>query len=46
MEPLDLLLELDQLFFLFYDFIFISFFIPVLHFDLIKLGVTLNDLYW
>jgi hypothetical protein len=45
MEPLNFLLDLDQLFFLFCRFIFISFFIPVLHLDLIKLGISLNDLY-
>jgi hypothetical protein len=45
-EPLYFLLDLDQLLFLCCSFIFFSFLIPVLHLDLIKLSVTLNDLYW
>jgi hypothetical protein len=43
MEPIDFVLDSDQLLLLlFYGFIFI----PVLHLDLIELGVALNDLCW
>jgi hypothetical protein len=45
-EHLYFLLDPDQ-FFLFYNhFDFLSFLIPVLHLDLIKLGVTMDDLKW
>jgi hypothetical protein len=44
-EPLHFLLDLDQLFFIFYSFVFISFFILVLHLNLIKLSAALNGLY-
>jgi hypothetical protein len=45
-EPLDLLLDSDQFLLFFCGFIFVSFFIPVLHLDLIELDVALNDLWW
>jgi hypothetical protein len=45
MEPLHFMLDSDQLL-LFCSFIFISFFIPVLHLDLIELGIALNELCW
>jgi hypothetical protein len=44
-EPFNFLLGSDQ-FLLFCGFVFISFFVPVLHMDLIKLGIALNDLCW
>jgi hypothetical protein len=44
-ESLDFLLDSDQHLLLFCSLVFISFFIPVLHLDLIKLGVALNELY-
>jgi hypothetical protein len=44
MEPLNFLLDSDQFLLLFYDFVFISIFILVLHLDLIKLDIALNDL--
>jgi hypothetical protein len=42
MEPLDFLLDSDQLL-LFCSFVFVSFFILVLHLDLTGLCITLND---
>jgi hypothetical protein len=44
MEPLNFLLDSDQFLLLFYGFVFISIFILVLHLDLIKLDIALNDL--
>jgi hypothetical protein len=44
-EPLNFLLDPDQ-FLLFCDFVFLSFFIPVVHMDLVELDVALNDLCW
>jgi hypothetical protein len=44
-EPLNFLLDSNELFFLFCSCIFISFFVPVLYSDLIELSVTLNELY-
>jgi hypothetical protein len=44
-EPLYFLLDPNQLLLLYYGFIFFSFLVLVLHLDLIKLGVALNDLY-
>jgi hypothetical protein len=43
-EPLYLLLDPDQLFQLYCGFIFFNFLVLVLHLNLIKLSVTLNDL--
>jgi hypothetical protein len=45
-EPLDFLLDSNQLLLFFYGFVFISFLIPVLHLDLVKLRIILNDLCW
>jgi hypothetical protein len=45
-EPLNFHLDADQFLLLFCGFAFISFFIPVLHLDLVGLGVALNDLCW
>jgi hypothetical protein len=45
-EPLDFLLDFDQLLLFFYDFVFISLFVPVLHMDSVELDATLNDLCW
>jgi hypothetical protein len=45
-EPLDFLLDSEQLLLLFYNFIFISFFVPVLHLKLVVLSAALNDLRW
>jgi hypothetical protein len=45
-EPFNFLLNSDQFLLLFYDFVFVRFFIPVLHMDLIELDVALNDLCW
>jgi hypothetical protein len=43
-EPLNFLLDSNQFLLLFYDFVFIRFFIPVLHLDLVGLGIIFNDL--
>jgi hypothetical protein len=45
-EPLYLLLDPNQLFLLCCGFVFFSFLVPVLHLNLIKLDIALNDLYW
>jgi hypothetical protein len=44
MEPLNFLLDSDQFLLLFYDFIFVIFFISILHLDSVRLGAALNDL--
>jgi hypothetical protein len=44
MEPLNLLLDSEQL--LFYSFIFEGFFLPVLYLDLFELNISFDDLYW
>jgi hypothetical protein len=43
-EPLNFLLHYDHLLLFFHSFIFIGFFILVLHFNLIELRATLSDL--
>jgi hypothetical protein len=43
-EPLYFLLDPDQFLLLFYSFDFLNFLIPVLHLDLVELGVIMNDL--
>jgi hypothetical protein len=45
-EPLYFLLDPDQFLLLYYSFDFLGFLIPVLHLDLIELGVIMNDLNW
>jgi hypothetical protein len=44
-EPLNLLLDSEQLF-LFYNFVFGGFFLPILHLDLFELDISLDDLFW
>jgi hypothetical protein len=44
-EPLYLVLDHDQIFLLCCGFIFFSFLVLVLPLNLIKLSITLNDLY-
>jgi hypothetical protein len=43
-EPLYFLLDPDQFLLLFYSFDFLGFLILVLHLDLVKLRVIVNDL--
>jgi hypothetical protein len=45
LEPLYFLLDSDQRI-LYCSFIFFCFLIPILHLDLVKLSVALNDLHW
>jgi hypothetical protein len=45
-EPLNFLLDSNQLLLLFGSFGFVGFFVLVLHLDLVKLDVALDDLYW
>jgi hypothetical protein len=42
-EPLNFLLDSDQFLLLFCGFVFISIFIPVLHWDFVGLSIALND---
>jgi hypothetical protein len=46
LEPLYFLLDSDQFLVIYSSFDFLSFLMPVLHLDLIRLGVTVNDLKW
>jgi hypothetical protein len=45
-ESLYFLVDPNQLLLLYCSFIFFSFLALVLHLDLIKLSITMNDLYW
>jgi hypothetical protein len=45
-EPLNFLLDSDQFLLLLCSIIFIGFFILVLHLNLFKLDIALDDLYW
>jgi hypothetical protein len=44
-EPLYFPLNPGQLLLFYYDFIFFSFLVPILHLDLVELSVALNVLY-